>query len=102
MVAVFSSLVWNKASSSADKQDDVYQKMALTYAKLCASCHGDKGTGGYGPSHINCKICNSNKLLYTKINNEMPLGNSSACVDDCALDMSVYIHDVLNGGQKKE
>ena len=99
--AALSGLIWSKANVNAEEKNKVYEKMAVTYDKLCATCHGDKGAGGYGPSHINCRICGSSKSLYNKINNEMPLGNSSLCVDDCARDMAAYIHDVLNGNQQK-
>ena len=65
------------------------------YAQLCASCHGSNGQGAPdGPSLISGSLTTFSPLR-VKINNTMPLGNSSACVDSgsstCATDITNYI-----------
>jgi hypothetical protein len=64
------------------------------YAQLCASCHGSNGGGAVqGPSLISGLTTFS--PLRVKINNTMPQGNPSACVDSgsstCATDVTNYI-----------
>ena len=64
---------------------------AETYGKLCGSCHGANGQGGVAPGHIGCGMCDSVEALYKKINNDMPRGNSAACVGECAQDMTILM-----------
>ena len=64
------------------------------YAQLCASCHGSNGGGAVqGPSLISGLTTFS--PLRVKINNTMPQGNPSACVDSgsstCATDITNFI-----------
>jgi cytochrome c553 len=64
------------------------------YAQLCASCHGSNGEGAVqGPSLISGLTTFS--PLRVKINNTMPQGNPSACVDSgsstCATDITNFI-----------
>lgn len=72
------------------------------YAQQCASCHGVSGNGTVqAPSVVNSSF-SSFSSLKSKINNSMPLGNSSACVDSssssCATDISNYIIFKLRAG----
>ncbi|MES3008754.1 MAG: cytochrome c [Pseudomonadota bacterium] len=69
------------------------------YAQLCASCHGSNGDGDLqGPSLVTSGF-NTFSTLRVKINNTMPLGNSSACVDNsnstCATDIANFIFNRL-------
>lgn len=72
------------------------------YAQQCASCHGVSGNGTVqAPSVVNSSF-SSLSSLKSKINNSMPQGNSSACVDSgastCATDISNYIIHKLRAG----
>ena len=65
------------------------------YAQLCASCHGSNGVGALrGPSLVTSALTTFSPLR-VKINNTMPPGNPSACIDSgsstCATDVTNFI-----------
>jgi len=65
------------------------------YAQLCASCHGSNGGGAaLGPNLVASALTTFSPLR-VKINNTMPPGNPSACIDSgsstCATDVTNYI-----------
>ncbi len=65
------------------------------YAQLCASCHGNNGEGALQGPSLTSSALTTFSPLRVKINNTMPLGNSSACVDSgsstCATDITNFI-----------
>lgn len=72
------------------------------YGQLCVSCHGASGNGTVlAPSVVNSSFT-SFSALKNQINNAMPQGNASACVDSsnstCATDISNYIIHRLRAG----
>lgn len=66
------------------------------YNTLCASCHGADGKGGLvNVPLLNCTQCGSHDVLGSYINNVMPLGAPSSCVDTCASDIADFILTVF-------
>lgn len=65
------------------------------YAQLCASCHGSNGGGALGGPSLITSALTSFSPLRVKINNTMPPGNPSACIDSgsstCATDVTNFI-----------
>lgn len=66
------------------------------YNAQCASCHGSDGSGGsVNIPMINCANCSSLDVLSSYINNLMPLGATSNCLDQCASEIADYILTVF-------
>jgi len=85
-----------------DPQQTSINNGQTLYGQQCASCHGVSGKGTLqAPSVVNSSFTSFSSLK-SKINNSMPQGNSSACVDSgtssCATDISNYIIFKLRAG----
>lgn len=61
------------------------------YGSLCSACHGAAGGGGQGPALSGYASRSTFQSAAVKIHCTMPLGNSGACVHDCARDIARYI-----------
>lgn len=71
-------------------------KGAQQYKDLCAGCHGDDGTGGFGPSLHGCDTCSMFILLKDKIQEDMPKFRSSKCTGECSANTALYIQEEFN------
>ncbi len=61
------------------------------YEDMCSGCHGDKGTGGVSIDATKSAYGDDNQTLADFIHDNMPRGNATSCVDDCAADIAAYI-----------
>ena len=61
------------------------------YSANCAGCHGDKGTGSVKIDPSKSTFGDNNQVLEDFIHDNMPKGNATACVDDCAKHIAAYI-----------
>ncbi len=62
---------------------------AAYWVEHCASCHGDDGLGGFGPSVAGWD--RSWDELVTLIEDTMPPPDPSDCVGECALDTAAFV-----------
>ncbi|MCH7815884.1 MAG: hypothetical protein IIC60_04860 [Proteobacteria bacterium] len=68
-----------------------------TFKQLCSNCHGVDGQGGtVAVSLVNCDNCGSLDVLSTYINDVMPLGAPSGCINECANEVADYILAVFS------
>ncbi len=63
------------------------------YAGLCSDCHGKIGKGGDAPTleKGKCETCEDLPSLFTKIVQDMPVGASALCDEECATKVTQYI-----------
>lgn len=87
------------ASAEQSAQQGDPARGEQTYEEVCSSCHGSGGTGGFAPSHVDCGMCDDYSELLTKIDEDMPKGDSGACTGGCAADTAAYIYIELNGNE---
>jgi mono/diheme cytochrome c family protein len=59
------------------------------YRRLCASCHGEAGEGGIGPTLID--LPQSEDILYAQIHGRMPQGAPERCDEPCGHTLAHYI-----------
>lgn len=76
------------------------------YQRQCMSCHGNTVGASEGASSsliggaltsTECSRCTSVADLATYISGAMPLGNTSACTDTCAIELANYILSDFSG-----
>lgn len=69
------------------------RSVAAVYASMCASCHGEVGEGGSGPTLQGTTL--SEAALVQAIDARMPLGNATACRGACAVSLAAFIRTRL-------
>jgi len=92
-------LVGCDSNYSKELTDDGYNAAGHSaYQQQCASCHGIDGNGtSVGPTLVGCATCSSLSVLADEISRTMPIGDTQACIDDCANDTAEYILYAFNG-----
>ncbi len=61
------------------------------YSTQCSGCHGATGGGGAGVALTGYSNRATYQTAAAKIHCTMPLGNPTACQNDCARDVAKYI-----------
>lgn len=78
-----------RATDASREPGAVTLEAAQRWAGMCASCHGEAGEGGTGPSLVDTP--SSVAALTEAIDARMPSGNPGACRGECASSLADFI-----------